>query len=258
LSEDAAVPWSRRFLDSLHHIGLGSTWLPRRKAAPPAQILSFTVAKSVIVALLQSPDSEPYRARIAMRAFSGAEWARIERALADRTRVTAKLLSGELPGDVEDLFEEMDLRLFPHSSRDIAMDCSCPHWEVPCEHLVAVCGRLAETFDADPFEILAWRGRGRLELLDRLVSLRTARSSRRVPPRQGSRPLAECLDSFWGTELPPPPQNPPPLAESVRRPDLVLDQVTAPEMSVHGRPVVDLLRPLYQAITRQARGEGPR
>jgi uncharacterized Zn finger protein len=252
------VPWSRRFLDSLHHIGLGSTWLPRRKAAAPARILHFSVAKSVIVALLQAPEGEPYRARIAMRAFSGAEWARIERALAADTRLTAKLLSGELPGDAEDLFEGLDLRLFPHSSRDIAMDCSCPHWEVPCEHLVAVCGRLGETFDADPFEILTWRGRRRLELLDRLVSLRTARASRPARTRRQTRPLAECADSFWGTELPAPPSMPPPLAESVRKPDLVLDQVSPPDLTVHGRPVADLLRPLYQAITGPQGEEGPR
>jgi uncharacterized Zn finger protein len=244
-------------VDSLHRIGLGSTWLPRRKAAPPARILSFSVATSVIVALLQAPEGEPYRARVAMRAFSGAEWARIERALADDTRLTAKLLSGELPGQVEALFEELRVPLFPHSSRDIAMDCSCPHWEVPCEHLVAVCGRLGEAFDADPFDILAWRGRGRLELLDRLVSLRTARESRPTRPRSGSRPLAECADSFWGTELPAPPSTQAPLAESIRRPDLVLDQVPAPNMTVHGRPVVDLLRPLYQAITEPTGEQRP-
>jgi uncharacterized Zn finger protein len=253
LSEPA--PWSRRFLDSLHHIGLGSTWLPRRTAAAPARILSFSLAKSVIVALLAT-EGEPYRARIAMRAFSGAEWARVERALADDTRHTAKLLAGELPGEIEALFEDLHLPLFPHSSRDIAMDCSCPHWEVPCEHLVAVCERLAEAFDADPFEILAWRGRSRLELLDRLVSLRTARASRPSRQRPGPLPLAECVDSFWGAELPAPPPVPPPLAESVRKPDLVLDQVAPPDVLVHGRPVVDLLRPLYQAITGQTGVEG--
>jgi uncharacterized Zn finger protein len=242
--------WSRRFLAALDTIGLGATWLPRRKAAQPARILSFTLAKSVVVALLQAPDGEPYRARIAMRAFSGSEWALIQRELSQRTRYAAKLLAGELPPDVTTVFDELDLPLLPRSSRDIAMDCSCPNWEVPCEHLVAACGRLAEAFDVDPFAVFAWRGCGRLELLDRLVSLRTAAGSKPARSRRRERPLAESLDSFWGSELPAPPPAPAPLAESIRKPDLLLDQVPPPELTVHGQPIADLLGPLYRAITK--------
>jgi uncharacterized Zn finger protein len=245
---DAPVLWSRRFLDALTTIGLGSTWLPRRRATEPVQLLSFSLSKSVVVATVAVPDGEPYRARIAMRAFSGAEWARIQRELAGQTRYAAKLLSGELPLDVETVFDELDLPLLPRSSRDIAMDCTCPNWEVPCSHLVAVCGRLADAFDADPFAVFAWRGCGRLELLDQLVSLRTRRESRPAV-RRGPRPLAESLDSFWGAELPAPAPVLPPLAESIRKPDLVLDQAPPPDISVHGQPIVDLLRPLYRVIT---------
>jgi uncharacterized Zn finger protein len=248
-TSDAPASWSRRFLESLTAIGLGSTWLPRHRTTPPPQLLSFSLSRSVVVALLGAPGDEPYRARIAMRAFSAAEWARIQRELARRTRYAAKLLAGELPRDIETVFDDLDLPLFPRSSRDIAMDCSCPHWEVPCEHLVAVCGRLAETFDADPFDILAWRGRERSELLERLVSARTARASRRPAAGSADRPLARCLDAFWGSELPPPPPAAPPLAESIRKPDLLLDQVPPPTLLVHDQPIVDLLRPLYNTIT---------
>ncbi|HEX5402761.1 MAG TPA: hypothetical protein VFX16_10745 [Pseudonocardiaceae bacterium] len=238
--------WSRRFLDALTTIGLGSTWLPRRRTTQ-VQLLSFSVAKSVVIATVQAPDGEPYRARIAMRAFGAGEWAQLQRAIAERTRYMAKLLSGELPLDIESVFDELDLPLLPRSSRDIAMDCSCPNWEVPCEHLVAVCGRLADAFDTDPFTVFAWRGCPRLELLDRLVSLRTAHQSRPATTR-GSRSLAESMGVFWGSELPA-PASPPPLAESVRQPDLVLDQVAPPDISVRGQPLVDALRPLYRIIT---------
>ena len=51
---------------------------------------------------------------------------------------------------------------------DLDMHCSCPDWGVPCKHLAAVCYVLAEAFDDDPFAMLAWRGRGREELLGAL------------------------------------------------------------------------------------------
>ena len=48
------------------------------------------------------------------------------------------------------------------------MRCSCPDWEVPCKHLAAFRYVLAAEFDRDPFATLAWRGRGRGELVTAL------------------------------------------------------------------------------------------
>jgi uncharacterized Zn finger protein len=70
---------------------------------------------------------------------------------------------------------------------------------VPCKHLAATFYLLAESFDDDPFAILAWRGREREDLL---ANLQTARSD--GPPAAdqagaASRPLADCLDSYSDT-----------------------------------------------------------
>ncbi|MDR3360058.1 MAG: SWIM zinc finger family protein [Bifidobacteriaceae bacterium] len=35
------------------------------------------------------------------------------------------------------------------------MDCACPDWSAPCEHIAAVFYRLAEGFDEAPLRILA-------------------------------------------------------------------------------------------------------
>ena len=82
------------------------------------------------------------------------------------------------------MFADCGTPLFPRSARDLEMSCSCPDWEVPCKHLAAVCYVLAEAFDLDPFGILAWRGRGREDLL---AALRlTAGGSRMNPPGRSS------------------------------------------------------------------------
>ena len=58
------------------------------------------------------------------------------------------------------------------------MDCNCPDWGVPCKHLAAVCYVLAEAFDADPFAVLAWRGRERDDLLAALRGNRAGAGGR--------------------------------------------------------------------------------
>ncbi len=77
------------------------------------------------------------------------------------------------------MFESCGTPLFPASSRDLTMSCNCPDWGMPCKHLAAACYVLAEAFDADPFAMLAWRGKGRDELLD---ALRGARAGEPPPP----------------------------------------------------------------------------
>ena len=147
-----------------------------------------------------------------------------------------------MPTQLENVFEQLDLRLFPDSMRELTMDCSCPDWEVPCKHLAAACYLLAESFDDDPFQILAWRGRGRDDLLDRLRVLRDRRrpTSQEVSPPEPPAPLADRLADFWtGT--------PSAAASTVDPPaDCALDQLDP--LIVAGEQVSDLLRPAYRAF----------
>jgi uncharacterized Zn finger protein len=129
------------------------------------------------------------------------------------------------------------------------MDCSCPDWEVPCKHLAATCYLLAESFDADPFEILAWRGRGRTELLDRLRRLRDGghRQADPVDVEPDTARLDEAIAEFWR----PGPQPDQSRGEpSALRPDALLDQLDPIGLTVHGRDLADVLRAAYLALPR--------
>jgi uncharacterized Zn finger protein len=134
------------------------------------------------------------------------------------------------------------------------MDCSCPDWEVPCKHLAATCYLLAESFDADPFQILAWRGRNRTELLDRLRRLRDG-GHRPADPggvdsdiEPDTARLDDAIAGFWqpGPQPDQPPGEPPTL-----RPDALLDQLDATGVTIDGRDLTDLLRPAYKALSRR-------
>ncbi len=81
----------------------------------------------------------------------------------------AKLLSGEMPDDIEYVFHDLALSLFPSKYIDLKTECSCPDWSNPCKHIAAVFYLLGEEFDRDPFLLFQLRGITRDEFLARLL-----------------------------------------------------------------------------------------
>lgn len=241
--------WSERFIQVLTAIGVGTRLQRGRSYARKGQVISLDVDAGMVTAQVQGSRKRPYRVRIGLTAFGKAQWSELETALADNAWYLAKLLAGEMPEDIEEIFAGLDLTLFPADVSELSLDCSCPDWEVPCKHLAAVFYLLAESFDEDPFAILAWRGREREDLL---ANLRAARGSG-VPAADATErtgpPLSESLDSFFALqgELPRP---------SVHRgaPDALLDHLPPVNVEVRGQPLKDLLRPGYRALAPDADG----
>jgi uncharacterized Zn finger protein len=173
--------------------------------------------------------------RIGVPTLDKAQWAAVFDALAADASLTAAMLAGELPREVEDVVAAQGVTLFPAGRGDLAMDCTCPDPTVPCKHLAAVFYLLAERFDADPFAVLALRGRDRETVLD---ALRARRTRAPEPP-----PLPVDPFGFYrGTTAPDVPAGPPTPS------DALLDRVPALPLAVRGHDVVELLRPLYRAL----------
>jgi len=235
--------WSAQFIGMLESLRMPAQFQQGRRYARGGQVRQLTVSASLAWALVLDDDGETYRAKIAVRAFSGGDWNRIERALAQQAIYGAALLAGRLPDEMDSLLAGLGLSLFPESLTDLALECSCPSWQVPCRHLTAACYVLAERFDTDPLEILAWRGRGREELLERLRELWVQPAPPPVEPVP-----APMLADFWtaGPRVATPAE---PVAGSVRRPDALLDQLDPLRLSAGRHDVVELLRPAYRAIS---------
>ena len=239
--------WSQRFIEVLESLNLGGRLQRGKRYARAGQVMNLTLSTSLAVGLVQGSRPEPYRARIAVKAFSDQAWAALERDLAGQAWYAAKLLAGEMPTDIEDVFAAHGLSLFPTTMRELTMDCSCPDWEIPCKHLAATCYLLAESFDEDPFQILAWRGRGRDELLERLRHLRgSATAEESSAP--GAVPLAEQLAEFWTAAQHRRGAEPP---DTGQAPGSVLDEIEPLPVEVGGVPATELLRPAYEAFTRR-------
>jgi uncharacterized Zn finger protein len=250
--------WSGRFIAVLESIIVGGRLQRGRNYARRGQVLSMDVTAGLVSALVQGSRVQPYRVRIGLDAFGQPEWAAAERALAGSAWYSAKLLAGEMPEDIEDVFAELGLALFPASATELSMYCSCPDWQVPCKHIAAVFYLLAEAFDDDPFRILAWRGREREELLAGLHAARGALTPGQAgpagapaaagPPATAGAALADCLGSFFALPAPLPVTSPPAASSAS-----ILDQLPELRLAVRGRPLPELLHPAYAAF-RAPRG----
>jgi uncharacterized Zn finger protein len=166
--------WSQRFLSVLESYGMSGRLARGRSYARAGQVLDFQLAQGKVTAQVQGSRPRPYQVKIGVLPLTTAQWRRVQDRLASQALFRAKLLAGEMPHEIEEVFEDCGTPLFPRLASDLDMRCSCPDWGVPCKHLAAVCYVLAEEFDHDPFGLLAWRGKGRDELLAALRALQAA------------------------------------------------------------------------------------
>ncbi|BFU44372.1 hypothetical protein [Krasilnikovia sp. MM14-A1004] len=263
---DPARRFSAPFLAMVEALRMGPTFARGRRDARAGHVRSLTISGSLVVARVRAGD-EPsaHRARIAVRAFGAAEWARVEDDLAAQTRYVADLFAGRMPDDIAAVFARAGLSLLPMGLDEVAMDCTCERWPMPCVHLAATCYALADSLDTDPFGAFAWRGRARDELLERLRQLRGAAAHE--DPEDAGEPQDDGdlgdLAAFWGLTAggaAPAAAVPPDRRDGTGsvwlgaatlpggRPDALLDEYDPPAPGYGGRSLTDLLRSAYRAL----------
>lgn len=252
--------WSRRFIAVLESYGMSSRLSRGRNYARKGQVIGFTLKPGKVTAQVQGSRIEPYSVRLGVRRLTAAQWRAVEARLGSQALYRAKLLAGEMPAEIESVFGDCGTPLFPDTADDLEMSCSCPDWGVPCKHLAAVCYVLAEEFDADPFAMLAWRGRARDELLtalratasDAVASGAAApgaadETARRLGP--AGPPLAECVDRFWDAGLSPARLRALSSAPApATAPDLLLRMFEPPDVRIRGQHLADILAPAYHQL----------
>jgi uncharacterized Zn finger protein len=239
--------WSRRFIGVLESYGLSGRLARGRSYARAGQVLDFTLSQGKVTARVQGSRVRPYDVRIGVLPLTTAQWRRVQERLAGQALFRAKLLAGEMPHEIEEVFADCGTPLFPRSAADLDMHCSCPDWGVPCKHLAAVCYVLAEEFDRDPFAMLAWRGRARNELL---AALRQIRAGRPEPDREvaPAPPLPESAEEFWSARLSPARLRALSAPSGSPAPDLLLRMFPPPAVQVRGRDLAEVLGPAYHQL----------
>lgn len=165
-----------------------------------------------IVAAVQGRAPKAYQVEIEIEPFSPEMWDMILTAMGDQAKYAAKLLAGELPANIEELFAPLGVHLYPSELSELKASCNCDEAkESPgtwCKHAACVGLLTADRLAENPWLIFTLRGLDKDELLERL------RQSRLLPaapdgsapvysPHVGAvdalavPPLEDSLEQFW-------------------------------------------------------------
>ncbi|MEU9885519.1 SWIM zinc finger family protein [Sphaerisporangium sp. NPDC051011] len=237
--------WSRRFVDILERVCDSGRLARGRSYARKGQVLEIGLAPGVVTATVQGSRAAPYHLSVRIAAYGEGDWAGIQDALAGEAIYRAKLLAGEMPPEIVEVFDGLGLPLFPS---ELDMECSCPDWGLPCKHVSAVLYLLAESFDQDPFLVLAWRGRAKEDLLDALRGTAADDDEPADPLHVDDVPFADRLADFYEPSAPPARLRPRP-APSSAPPELLLRALEPPPIKVRHIPLADILRPAYRELS---------
>ena len=203
--------WSKRWVKTLESFNLGARLTRGKNYARKGQVISIDINPGIVRAKVQGTMSKPNDVKIKLKPLSELEWEKAISAMASKAVFAARLLSGEMPQNIEEAFSSSGISLFPKKGDDLVTDCSCPDWSNPCKHIAAVYYLLAEQFDCDPFLIFKLRGRTKEQIIEALRNMRAAGAQPEPEDRYGLassladpvKPLEECLDRYWqkGSEL---------------------------------------------------------
>lgn len=227
--------WSKRLVDLLDSYGLGARMQRGRRYARQGQLVSFDVQPGLVVAQVQGSRSTPYVVSVQFSTLDEQQWELVQREIDATLQFSARLLAGEVPSDLEDVFARAGVPLLPRRWNDLRASCSCPDWEIPCKHVAAVLYVLADRLDDDPWLLLLWRGRTREQVLARLGS-----------PDEAAGQIAPWWPLIPGAPLP---------FEIDRLSEVgdvdasaALTRLGPLDVSVRGRPVVELVADAYRAL----------
>lgn len=184
--------WAKRWIAVLESFDIGARLNRGRSYARKGQVMNVDIDKGSVRAKVQGSSSRPYRITIEIKALSTADWKKLAQALSTEAVFAAKLLAGEMPQEIEQVFARTGLSLFPAKLRDLETDCSCPDWSNPCKHIAAVYYLLGEEFDRDPFLLFRLRGMSREELLELLDTTGAAVAPGPSSPPYSSRGTARA------------------------------------------------------------------
>ncbi|MGB3513188.1 MAG: SWIM zinc finger family protein [Microcoleaceae cyanobacterium] len=254
--------WTQQWIDLLNSYRFKKRLERARNYARQGNVLSLEFQEQKIISEVQGTAPEPYKLSLWLDIFSEEDWGYIIKTMSERAIFTAKLLAGEMPQNIEEVFAANGLRLFPFTLDEIHSECDCPDSARVCKHIAAVYYILGDRFSDDPFLLFQLRGRTKQQILEALRQSRgqsedenaTERATIKQEKKQESPTSAikelVNFEKFWEYNqqldsslvvITPPPSN-----------ETVLDVLGPIPLGASADIVMDYLHKIYQNISQQA------
>jgi uncharacterized Zn finger protein len=195
--------WVQGWLDLLNSYRFKKRLERARDYARQGNVLSFEFSGPKVIAKVRGREQPEYDVSLWLDPFSDEQWDYVIETLSQQAIFSAKLLAGEMPHNIQEVFAANGLSLFPFTLSEVRSQCSCPDKANPCKHIGAVYYILGDRFEEDPFVLFQLRGRSKEDILSALRQMRSAAgeaseaetSPISQPPPRPSYPLQ--IDQFW-------------------------------------------------------------
>jgi uncharacterized Zn finger protein len=259
--------WGQRWIEALEHVLRGdSARLARgRTYARAGRTHDLVVKGRQVTAKVTGSRARPYEITIALTELGEAAWRKAIVGMARKARFSAELLAGEMPREIDQVFREAGVSLFPRTRADLRTRCSCPDWGDPCKHVAATHYVLGEAFDRDPFLLFELRGRTKEQVIAALRAARVGASE--TTSKKGGKAHEDAagarleaptvrLGKLTARDYDTPRAPLPPLHFSFDGPvthAAVLRQLGAPAAWAGDATPADVLAPLVRAAAETAR-----
>ncbi|MBD2459263.1 SWIM zinc finger family protein [Nostoc sp. FACHB-87] len=195
--------WSQRWLELLDSYRFKKRLERARNYARQGNVLSIEFKGAKVLAKVQGSEVEPYTVSLSLNSFSDEEWGYVIETMSKKALFAAKLLAGEMPQNIEEVFTANGLSLFPFTLSDVHSKCSCPDKANPCKHVGAIYYQLGDRFSEDPFVLFQLRGRTKEKIIHNLRQLRGAKpkantpATSEIPHTITPQQPAVNLNAFW-------------------------------------------------------------
>ena len=258
--------WTQQWLDLINTYRFKKRLERGWQYAREGKVLSIKFPDKEVIAIVQGSDPKPYQVSLGLDTLSDEDWEYVIKNMSQRAVFSAKLLAGEMPHNIEDVFAAAGKTLFPLSLSDVRSRCSCPDPKNPCKHISAVYYLLGDRFGEDPFVLFQLRGRTKEQILSALRQRRgmegeentqlnsdenSAKSNSQVPKVDRFWEYNQQLESSLVVIVPPPSSEtvldilgPIPLANDGKG--------TASKSSAASEALKQHFAKIYQAVSQQA------
>lgn len=186
--------WGQHWIEALEQVLRGDAGrLARGKTyARAGRTHDLVVEGGKVKAQVTGSRATPYEVTIELEQLDASAWQQAIDGMAAKAQFSAELLAGQMPAEIDQVFQAAGSSLFPKLRSEIKTSCSCPDWGDPCKHVAATHYVLGEAFDRDPYLLFELRGRTKEQVLD---TLRAARGAVREPAanqrrKRASKPAA--------------------------------------------------------------------
>lgn len=161
--------WGKKFIEAIENLTDAGRLSRGRSYAKGNKVKHFEIQDGLVTAEVRGSINpyfgvyeEPlYITTIEFQPLSKAKWSAAIALIASKASLISRLLLNEIPDNIEDTFQQLNLNLLPGSKKDFTSTCSCPDWSNPCKHVAGVYYLVAAELDQDPFLLFELRGLSR-------------------------------------------------------------------------------------------------